>query len=489
MAKIAFAGTDGRTFWGALSAHFGGHEGIIVRGMPGMKRYVKQMGYPLRFIETNSTKTSDYVKTIIQAFKDGKIDYLIPMPEALQFDGVVDEVIAAGFGDKIAGFVKKSAYVEGDKIACKELCQEVGIKTANWTTIDLRDYKEFNKICRRFLRDYGGAVPKYPYSAGGKGARIINTDWDIPMVYDGLIKDYAEEYSAKFGDKGKWPILIEQKRAGSEISFLIPIDIDGNYCVLPTTMDFPERYDAPLGPDNPITGGLGAIGPHPAETSKLFEQVGNEIALPFIEQMKRLGILRPCIIYPGCIINYNDGWYHITVNEINIRIGEPEGPVAMRLVDNFSDLVIAMFTGELDKVKPVIRQNHLVISLCLFTGPGPGEEYPGYPFRRYKKGEPMQIDFDYLQKNKITIIPSGMGYSEEIGFYSDGTRICYLMANSGYKSISARADVARSLKDKLIKAYKSCIVRVIPEEDANGNRLVCRQNIGDQYELGERIFY
>jgi phosphoribosylamine--glycine ligase len=147
-----------------------------------------------------------------------------------------------------------------------------------------------------------------------------------------------------------------------------------------------------------------------------------------------------------------------------------------------------MFTGELDKVKPVIRQNHLVISLCLFTGPGPGEEYPGYPFRRYKKGEPMLIDFEYLQKNNITFIPSGMNYSKEMGYYSDGTRICYLMVNSGYKSISARTDVARSLKDKLLVAYDSGIVRVVPEEDESGNRLACRRIIGDQFELGERIF-
>jgi phosphoribosylamine--glycine ligase len=248
MSKIAFAGTDGRTYWGALTAHFNGHEGVIVRGMPGMEQYVKEMGYPLQFIKTRGTKAADYTKAIIQAFKNKDIDYLIPMPEALQFEGMVDEMIAAGYGNYTAGFTKKGAFVEGDKIACKELCQETDIKTAFWKIANLRKFQEFSDICRRFLQDFGGAVSKYPYSAGGKGARIINSDWDIPVVYDGLIKDYAKEYSERFGKNGEWPILIEEKRAGTEVSFLILIDKKGNYCVLPTTMDFPERFDAPSGP-------------------------------------------------------------------------------------------------------------------------------------------------------------------------------------------------------------------------------------------------
>ena len=51
--------------------------------------------------------------------------------------------------------------------------------------------------------------------------------------------------------------------SGVEISFTILVDKLGHYQILPTAMDYPERFERPPGLDNPITGGMGSISPTP----------------------------------------------------------------------------------------------------------------------------------------------------------------------------------------------------------------------------------
>ncbi len=488
--KIGWAGTDGRTFFGALCTHFSGHEGVIIRGMPAMAPYADMRKWPLQFISTVSNSKEDYGKAINSALSDGLVDYVVLMPEDLQFNGLVDWLTTKGHGERVLGLTKAGAFIEGDKIRGKELCVKAKIPTAHWETLDLRNYEAFRDECRDYIHSFGGAVVKYPYSAGGKGARVINNDWEIPGVYDKLIKDYQENYQKKkvpHGPNGEWQALIEEKMSGTEISFTILVDKNGNFQVLPTAMDFPERFDGPPGPSNPVTGGLATISPHPAETPELLALVGEVIAKPLIEQMRALGILRPCVIYPGCFVNITSQGIFVRVCEINIRPGEPEFQSVARMVNNLGDLIIAMFTGELDKVKPQVREKHVVISLALFTGPGPTSDYRGYPWR-YKKGEPMEIEFETLQKRGIMLIPSGMGYDDGRGYKSDGTRVCYLMANADVKEGEKRSDVADALKTRLVNAFSENLVRVVPEENPVGNRLEIRKTIGDQFLLAERIF-
>ena len=203
-----------------------------------------------------------------------------------------------------------------------------------WFEVDARDYRSVLQICLKLIDTYGGAVLKYPYSAGGKGARIIRNSWLIREVYETLISDYKEPYRAQFGKKGPWPLLIESLMSGAEISFTFLVDANGDFQVLPTAMDYPERFEGPAGKDNPITGGVGAISPHPMETPELIDMAGDVIAKPLIKAMQAQKILRPCILYPGCFVSLDPDMRptRIRVSEINIRPGEPEAqPVARRI--------------------------------------------------------------------------------------------------------------------------------------------------------------
>ena len=498
MKKIAFAGTDGRTLLSAMvvstatSETFDNDfEGVVVRGTPAMPKYVELMNWPVNFIPTASNSMSDYADAIIEALRIEQIDYVVPMPEALLFEGIVDRLAESGFGERVIGLNKDGAFVEGDKIKCKELCREAGIPVADeWQDVDAKDYPTVLRTCLQYIGQYGGAVLKYPYSAGGKGARIILNAWEIREVYDTLISDYRDAYKKLYGKKNRWPLLIESLMSGVEISFTILVDGNGHYQILPTAMDYPERFEGPASKSNPITGGTGAISPHPMETSQLLAMAGDTIAAPLVNALQAQGLLRPCILYPGCFVSF-DGEQNptnIRVSEINIRPGEPEAQPVARRLRNLGAMLQATLAGNLDTVPPEVRQEQIAICVALMTGPGGPDGQKGYPWS-CTKGEPVTLDFKYMRRKGIQVIPSAMDWDGSTsGFKSDGTRVAFLNGNITVKPNETAGIVGDRLRKKLLAAFDNGKIRVIPREDPDGNRLDLRRDIGLHYLKAERIF-
>ncbi|UCE56495.1 MAG: hypothetical protein JSV31_13925 [Desulfobacterales bacterium] len=498
MKKIAFAGTDGRTLLCALVVSTATSDnyperfqGVVVRGTPSMPKFCEIMNWPVDFIPTAGNSVNAYAEAIIEAVRDGKIDYVVPMPEALLFDGLVDAMEAAGFGDRIIGLIQTAAFIEGDKIKCKELCQEAGIPVAaSWSMADAQDYQSILATSLDYIQEYGGAVLKYPYSAGGKGARIILNSWEIREVYDTLIKDYKPSYKKMFGSKQTWPLLIESLMSGVEISFTILVDKNGNYQILPTALDYPERFEGPASKDNPITGGMGAVSPHPMETTELIEMAGEAIAKPLICKMKEKGYLRPCILYPGCFVSLDPFKRptKIRVSEINIRPGEPEAQPVVRRLRNTGALIKAALEGNLHEVEPEVRSDQIAMCCGLVTGPGGPDGQKGYPWS-CTKGEPVEIDFKYIKKKGIQVIPSAMACStEDDTLMSDGTRVAWMNANVSVKPNESCGEVAERFRNKLLATYDNGKIRVIPRENQEGNRLALRRDIGFHYFKAEEIF-
>ena len=340
--KIGFVGTDGRTLLAALETsrskselYPGAYRGVVVKGTGAMEPFAQKMGWPVDFIPVPDNSAPSYAAALITAFEAGDLDVALVMPEGLLFEGLVDRVTEAGFGDRIIGVAAAGVAYEADKIAGKRYCEQAGIPVAPaWTEVEARDYPAVLKTCLAYLHEFGGAVLKYPYSAGGKGARIMLNTWDVKDVYDGLMKDYKDAYSRGCGKKSPWPLLIEARMSGVEISFTILVDKAGHYQILPTAMDYPERFERPPGLDNPITGGMGSISPHPLESPALMELADETIARPLIRSLKEKGVLRPCVLYPGCFVSFDGNFTPtaIRVCEINLRPGEPEfQPVVKRL--------------------------------------------------------------------------------------------------------------------------------------------------------------
>ena len=145
-----------------------------------------------------------------------------------------------------------------------------------------------------------------------------------------------------------------------------------------------------------------------------------------------------------------------------------------------------MFEGKLNEIKPEVRNDQICLCIALVTGPGGPDGQKGYPWS-VTKYEPVEIDFDYFKKKGIQLVPSGMGYSEEKGFFSDGTRIIYMIANAQIKDGQSRGEIAERLRNKLLTGFDQGKIRVIPRENPQGNRLDLRRDIGIHYIIAERL--
>ena len=491
--KIGFVGTDGRTLLAALETsratselYPGDYRGLVVRGTPAMPAWARRVGWPVDFLPVADHSAPAYAEALIRAFRDGALDAALVMPESLVFEGLVDLVAEAGHGGRIIGLSRQAAFVEADKIACKHLCREAGIPVAPaWVEADARDYRSVLGTCLEYLHDFGGAVLKYPFTAGGKGARIIGNTWEIREVYELLLNDYREAYLKGFGKKAPWPLLIESRMSGVEISFTILVDKNGHHQFLPTAMDYPERFAGPPGLDNPITGGMGSISPHPLESPELLLLAEETIARPLIVKMRERSLLRQCVLYPGCFVSFGPDFKPaaIRVCEINIRPGEPEFQPIVKRLRNLGPLLRAMVEGRLDQVAPEVRSDQISLCLALVTGPGGPKQQKGYPWS-LTKGEALELDFDYFDKKKITVIPSAMDWDEGV-FKSDGSRVAYLVANATVKEGQQRGQVVETLRQKLLNAFDLGKIRVIPRENQAGNRLALRRDIGLHYRMAE----
>jgi phosphoribosylamine--glycine ligase len=495
--KIGFVGIDGRSFLAALETsratselYPGDYQGLVVRGTPAMPAFAQQMNWPVGFIPVAENTSAAFAAALTAAFRQGDLDLALIMPEQLIFNGLVDRLADAGFGDKVIGLDEKAAFIEGDKIACKRLCREAGIPVApEWAEVDAKDYPAVRGVCLDYLHAFGGAVLKYPYSAGGKGARVILNTWELRDVYDGLITDYKEDYARMFGKKGPWPLLIEARMSGVEISFTIFVDQSGHFQVLPTALDYPERFEGPPGIDNPITGGMGSISPHPLETPELVALAEETIARPLIAKIKEQGLLRPCVLYPGCFVSFDQNFKPkaIRVCEVNIRPGEPEFQPVVKRLRNLGPLITAMARGNLNEVAPEVRAGQISLCIALVTGPGGPKQQKGYPWS-LTKGEPVQMDFDYFDKKKITVVPSAMDVADDEGvFKSDGSRVAFLVANATVKEGHQRGQVVETLRQRMLSAFDNGKIRVIPRENSAGNRLALRRDIGLHYQKAELL--
>jgi len=494
--KIGFVGTDGRSFLAALETsrskselYAGDYKGFVVRGTPAMPAFAQKMRWPVGFVPVADNSVEAYAAALIKAFEEKVLDIALIMPEALIFNGLVDRVAAAGFGDRVIGLDEKGAFIEADKIACKKLCRQAGIPVAPaWLEADAKDYRAILRTCLNYLHEFGGAVLKYPFSAGGKGARIILNTWEIMDVYDGLINDYKEDYLQAFGKKGPWPLLIESRMSGVEISFTILVDKKGHYQLLPTAMDYPERFAGPPGLNNPITGGMGSISPHPLESPALMALAQETIARPLIKVMQEKGLLRPGVLYPGCFVSFDENFQPtaIRVCEINIRPGEPEFQPVVKRLRNLGAMLEAMVAGNLDQVSPEVRTDQISLCVALVTGPGGPKQQKGYPWS-LTKGEVLEIDIDYFDKKKITVIPSAIDWAVEGIFKSDGSRVAYLVANATVKEGQKSGQVVENLRQRLLNAFDQGKIRVIPRENDQGNRLDLRRDIGLHYHKAELL--
>ena len=162
-----------------------------------------------------------------------------------------------------------------------------------WTEVEARDYPAVLKTCLAYLHEFGGAVLKYPYSAGGKGARIMLNTWDVKDVYDGLMKDYKDDYTHGCGKKSPWPLLIEARMSGVEMSFRPSGGWEGPLSNFAHRHGLPGTVSAAAGPGQSHHRRYGLHFAHPMESPALLALADETIARPLIRAPASRALWRP----------------------------------------------------------------------------------------------------------------------------------------------------------------------------------------------------
>ncbi|MCX7828599.1 MAG: phosphoribosylamine--glycine ligase [Thermanaerothrix sp.] len=291
------------------------------------------------------------VSSVLKAAKDLGIDLVIPGPEAPLVAGVADGLMDQGI--LVLGPEKRGALLEGSKAFAKFFMEENQIPTSSFSIC------EDLKSCRAALES---RTPPYVLKAdglaSGKGV-LITSDLDEAIDYCSRLLD-----GRLFGDAGR-KVVIEDHVSGFEITALALVD-GNDGALLPLSQDHKRAFDGDKGPN---TGGMGAYAPVPWDSEALRKMIREEVLVPTIRGLRKMGITYRGILYMGLML---DSEGKIWVLEYNVRMGDPETQAIMPIIGNdWLDLCHRAAKGELH-VKDVRTNGKSALGVVLAS--------EGYPF-------------------------------------------------------------------------------------------------------------
>ncbi len=266
------------------------------------------------------------------------VELVVIGPEVPLVAGLADALRAAGirtFGPSAA-----AAQLESSKGFTKDLCARAGIPTAGYARFDS-------------AADAAGYVAAQPLPlvvkadglAAGKGVVIAATR--------------AEATAALAGMPG--PVVIEACLTGPEVSFFVLCD--GRTALpLASAQDHKRAFDGDSGPN---TGGMGAYSPAAIFTPALQAEVMARIIAPTLAAMVAAGTPFTGVLYAGLMLTASGP----QLIEYNVRFGDPECQALMlRLESDLVELLVAACDGTLGEVRPVWRDEAVVVVVMAANG-------------------------------------------------------------------------------------------------------------------------
>lgn len=306
----------------------------------------------------NVAISSSDTKHLLDFAKRQAIDLTIIGPEAPLAHGIVDQFKK----EKILCFgpSKAAAQLEASKHFSKQFMQRFKIPTANYSA-----FTEINEAVEYIKNlSYSKMVVKASGLAAGKGVVIAHNKKEaITAAEDMLIGNV-------FGAAGHC-IVIEEFLEGEEASFIGIVD--GEHIIpLASSQDHKTRDNGDRGPN---TGGMGAFSPACVINSDLEARIMDEIMIPTVKGMSKLGHKYVGFLYAGVMVT-KDGTPKVL--EYNCRLGDPETqPLMMRLKSDLVELCFQALNKKLDK-ESVEWDTRAALSVVLTAG--------GYP-DQYRKGD------------------------------------------------------------------------------------------------------
>jgi phosphoribosylamine--glycine ligase len=291
---------------------------------------------------------------VVAFCKANKVDFVVVGPEAPLVAGIVDDLEAAGL--RTFGPSRAAARLEGSKGFTKDLCKAHDIPTGA--------YERFTSAAPAKAYARRQATPiviKADGLAAGKGVIIAETMADAEAAIDMM-------FGGGLGDAGA-EVVIEEFLHGEEASFFALCD--GETAIpLASAQDHKRAFDDDKGPN---TGGMGAYSPAPVMTAEMSRRAMDEIVLPTVRAMKKMGAPFRGILFAGLMITAQGP----KLIEYNVRFGDPECQVLMlRMRSDLVPALVAARDGQLKSFDLRWRDSAALVVVMATNG------YPG----NYGKG-------------------------------------------------------------------------------------------------------
>lgn len=301
---------------------------------------------------------------ILEYVNENLIDLTIVGPEAYLEQGITD--LFLDNKKLIIGPTKQGVKIETSKSFCKEIMKKYYIPTASYEEfINYNDAYEYKDLCNYPI------VVKYSGPALGKGVIICNDE-----------KEYIDAISLFLKEKiyGEECIVVEEFLDGEEFSF-ISLCNNLKYSEFLSARDYKRINDNDQGPN---TGGMGMVVPHKDVKGDVLKQA-QEITQNMLKALDAENINYCGFLYAGLIITKSG----VKVIEFNARMGDPEGELLFKMVDN--DLLEQLYLCSQSKEFELINSKNSAVGVVLSA--------PGYP-SCYEKG----IDISSFDKQNTIIM-------------------------------------------------------------------------------------
>jgi phosphoribosylamine--glycine ligase len=317
------------------------------------------------------------LQSVVRWARDNNIDLVVPGPEAVLCDGLVD--LCRDSNIKVFGPAKNAAELERSKVFAKNLMRHHGIPTADYAVFEQFEAAE-NYLASR---EDGPLVVKADGLAAGKGVMVCKNHAEALEALKLCMIDEA------FGQAGT-KVVVEEMLVGEEVSVLAITD-GKTIAPLASAQDHKPVFDDDQGPN---TGGMGAYSPAPLMTDKLLDTVIEKILVPTVHAMNSEGRRFRGILYAGLMITGGGP----RVLEYNVRFGDPETqPILARLDTDLVDLLEATADGKLSEIDLKWKDEAAV---CVVMASG---GYPG----KYEKGKEITGLEKASARKGVTVFHAG----------------------------------------------------------------------------------
>ncbi len=228
----------------------GAREAVICEAMAQKYEMYVVMPYEnpsiVEFVKKSNGKYeigSPFDKELVSKFvKENEIQYCMISSDNLLQDGLID--LAKSLGLKTFGPTSKAAKIEWSKTYALDVVQKLAPEMMIHN-FEITSLLELEKAAENYADE--NFVVKPEGLTGGKGVKVGGIHFKTKE--EGIA--YAKECLAISGK-----VIVQDKIKGKE--FTVMCLTDGKTVItLPTTFDYPYRYDEDKGPG---TGGMGCIG-------------------------------------------------------------------------------------------------------------------------------------------------------------------------------------------------------------------------------------